>query len=116
MFDKYHPGYFGKTGMRQFHRTKQHSNLSVINLDKISSIISKKMLSNKQNYIVDTYKNCKTEQVNELPQINVSNFGFGKVLAKGKIPKFSYVVKAKKFSASAQQKILSAGGAIVVLP
>merc|ERR1712080_446301 len=41
-FDKYHPGYFGKVGMRNFHK---HSNLSVyccptVNLDKLWSLVS----------------------------------------------------------------------------
>merc|ERR1711970_583712 len=41
-FDKYHPGYFGKVGMRNFH---VHSNLvehhcPAINLDKLWSLLS----------------------------------------------------------------------------
>jgi len=39
-FDKYHPGYFGKVGMRNFH---VHPNISnnycpAINLDKVGAI------------------------------------------------------------------------------
>ena len=41
-FDKYHPGYFGKVGMRNFH---VHPNVSnnvcpAINLDKLWSLVS----------------------------------------------------------------------------
>jgi large subunit ribosomal protein L27Ae len=33
--DKYHPGYFGKVGMRYFHRTANQYWKPVINLDKV---------------------------------------------------------------------------------
>lgn len=36
--DKYHPGYFGKVGMRYFHKTKQQFWKPTINLDKVRSI------------------------------------------------------------------------------
>lgn len=34
--DKYHPGYFGKVGMRYFHKTQNKFWKPVINLDKVS--------------------------------------------------------------------------------
>lgn len=33
--DKYHPGYFGKVGMRYFHKTQQQFWKPTINLDKV---------------------------------------------------------------------------------
>jgi large subunit ribosomal protein L27Ae len=33
--DKYHPGYFGKVGMRYFHKQPNHFWKPVINLDKV---------------------------------------------------------------------------------
>merc|ERR1712000_357435 len=33
--DQYHPGYFGKVGMRYFHKQKNHFWKPVINLDKV---------------------------------------------------------------------------------
>ena len=33
--DKYHPGYFGKVGMRYFHKTNQQFWKPTINLDKV---------------------------------------------------------------------------------
>jgi ribosomal protein L15 len=33
--DKYHPGYFGKVGMRYFHKTQQKFWKPTINLDKV---------------------------------------------------------------------------------
>lgn len=34
--DKYHPGYFGKVGMRYFHKQQNQFWKPVINLDKVS--------------------------------------------------------------------------------
>ena len=36
--DKYHPGYFGKVGMRYFHKMKNPFWKPVVNLDKVCSI------------------------------------------------------------------------------
>lgn len=36
--DKYHPGYFGKVGMRYFHKTNQQFWKPTINLDKVRSL------------------------------------------------------------------------------
>lgn len=38
--DKYHPGYFGKVGMRYFHKLQNQFWKPVINLDKVSFIFS----------------------------------------------------------------------------
>jgi ribosomal protein L15 len=35
-----HPGYFGKVGMRHFHKTQQKYFCPIINLDKIWSLVS----------------------------------------------------------------------------
>merc|ERR1711877_38484 len=37
--DKYHPGYFGKVGMRYFHKQQNHFWKPVINLDKLWSLV-----------------------------------------------------------------------------
>lgn len=33
--DKYHPGYFGKVGMRHFHLLRNHDWKPVVNVDKV---------------------------------------------------------------------------------
>lgn len=38
--DKYHPGYFGKVGMRYFHKQQAHFWKPVINLDKVYLLLS----------------------------------------------------------------------------
>lgn len=38
--DKYHPGYFGKVGMRYFHKTQNQFHRPIINLDKLWTLVS----------------------------------------------------------------------------
>jgi len=40
MWDKYHPGYFGKVGMRYFHKLKNKFHMPTINTDKLNTLIS----------------------------------------------------------------------------
>lgn len=39
-FDKYHPGYFGKAGMRHFHYQKNQYFEPTVNLDKLWTLVS----------------------------------------------------------------------------
>eukprot|EP01084_Bolivina_argentea_P189992 326623_1 len=43
-FDKYHPGYFGKVGMRNFHWRKTLDWCPTINIDSIWTLVSKETL------------------------------------------------------------------------
>merc|ERR1712142_925279 len=38
-FDKYHPGYFGKVGMRHYHLLKHHYHCPIINGDTLWSLV-----------------------------------------------------------------------------
>merc|ERR1712060_595751 len=40
MWDKYHPGYFGKVGMRYFHKTQQKFFCPTINVEKLWTLVS----------------------------------------------------------------------------
>jgi large subunit ribosomal protein L27Ae len=52
LFDKYHPGYFGKKGMRQFHLNRNKLHCPEVNLDKLWTLVSeetrKKYETNKE--------------------------------------------------------------------
>ncbi|KAM7397153.1 hypothetical protein PAMP_020147 [Pampus punctatissimus] len=39
-FDKYHPGYFGKVGMRHYHLKRNTTHCPTINLDKLWTLVS----------------------------------------------------------------------------
>ena len=100
-FDKYHPGYFGKVGMREFHLKKNLYWKPQINIDKLWNLVPSEI---KQQ--AKTSKDALT--------IDVTKFGYHKVLGKGELPKIPIVVKAKFFSRIAEKRIKAAGGACVL--
>merc|ERR1711934_965468 len=40
LWNKWHPGYFGKKGMRVFHKNAHNQVCPVVNLDKVYSLLS----------------------------------------------------------------------------
>lgn len=101
LFDKYHPGYFGKVGMRYFHLNKNQYHCPIINLDKIWSLVGED-------------KRLEAKGQSKVPVIDVTQYGIFKVLGKGDLPDQPVVVKAKFFSSLAETKIRAAGGACVL--
>lgn len=70
-FDKYHPGYFGKVGMRRFHLTRNSQWSPIINVDKLWTLVpeeEKKGLSSESDVV---------------PVIDTLAAGYGKVLGTG---------------------------------
>lgn len=96
-FDRFHPGFFGKIGMRQFHYTRNKYHCPIVNLEKLWSLPAAE--ANGDN----------------VPVIDTLKAGFGKVLGKGAIPTKPVIVKARFFSKKAEQKIKAAGGACVLV-
>lgn len=81
--DKYHPGYFGKVGMRYFHKQQNHFWNPVVNLDKLWSLVPaesrEKYLSKKSGDVA--------------PVIDLLALGYSKVLGKGR-----YVPSIKNYT------------------
>ncbi|KAM7319368.1 60S ribosomal protein L27a-like [Alexandromys fortis] len=100
-FDKYHPVYFGKVGMRHYHLKRNQSFCPTVNLDKLWS--------------EQTRVNAAKNKTGVAPIIDVVRSGYYKVLAKGKLPKQPVIVKAKFFSRRAEEKIKGVGGACVLV-
>lgn len=54
-FDKFHPGHFGKVGMRHFHLLKQKYWAPVVNVEKLWSLVPKdvkaKALNNTEGLV-----------------------------------------------------------------
>ncbi len=101
LFDKYHPGYFGKVGMRYFHKSMNKYHCPVVNVDKLWSLVP------------ETVKE-KADGEKAAPLLDVTQHGFFKVLGKGELPGQAMVVKAKFFSKLAEKKIKEAGGAVIL--
>ncbi|CAF0932255.1 unnamed protein product [Rotaria sordida] len=104
LFDKYHPGYFGKVGQREFHKLKNRRWCPSVNLDRLWSLLSQRSQ--------EKYSQGETTVV---PVVNVVRSGYFKVLGKGVLPKQPLIIKAKFFSRRAEEKIKAAGGACVLL-
>ncbi|KAF0986864.1 hypothetical protein HZS_7760 [Henneguya salminicola] len=100
LFDKYHPGYFGKVGMRHFHLKKNPGFCPIINVDQLWSIVEKSGITREGN--------------NSIPLVNCVEAGFFKVLGRGNLPTKPIVVKAKFFSKLAEEKIKAAGGSCIL--
>ncbi|KAF2819588.1 hypothetical protein CC86DRAFT_306998 [Ophiobolus disseminans] len=99
--DKYHPGYFGKVGMRYFHKMQNGFWKPTINLDKLWSLVP----AEKR----DAYLAKKGDKA---PVLNVLDFGYAKVLGKGRLPEVPIIVRARYVSAEAEKKIKEAGGVV----
>ena len=99
-FDKYHPGYFGKVGMRHFHFQKNQYHNPSINVEKLWTLVSEQTKA----------KYAKSGEKDKVPVIDVTRAGFFKVLGGGQLPKQAVIVKAKFFTRQAEEKIKAAGG------
>jgi hypothetical protein len=70
-FDKYHPGYFGKVGMRRFHLTRNLQWRPIINVDKLWSLVPAEE------------KKGLRENSQVVPVIDILRHGYAKVLGNG---------------------------------
>ena len=100
MMDKYHPGYFGKVGMRHFNIRKNGYHCPVVNLDKLWSLAG------------GDAARAEAAKGGDAAVIDVTQHGYFKVLGKGPLPSIPVVVKAKFVSKLAEAKIKAAGGAV----
>lgn len=101
-FDKYHPGYFGKVGMRHFHLTRNAYYSNVVNVDKLWTLVPEEQRKNV------------TANSTEVPVIDTLAAGYTKVLGKGRLPQLPLIVKARWVSELAEKKIKEAGGVVKV--
>jgi large subunit ribosomal protein L27Ae len=101
MMDKYHPGYFGKVGMRHFNMRKNKYHCPVVNLDKLWSLAGG-----------DAARADAAKAGGEATVIDVTAHGAFKVLGKGQLPALPILVRARYVSKLAEKKIREAGGAV----
>lgn len=99
LMDKFHPGYFGKVGMRKYHLKNNLHHRPVCNVDKLWNLVP-----------AATLEEAKTRTDGKAPVIDCTKNGVFKVLGKGRLPKVAFVCKARYFSKLAEKKIKAAGG------
>merc|ERR1739838_405658 len=103
MMNKFHPGYYGKCGMRVFHLQRNWKFCPTVNTDKLWSLVSE-----------ETRKAAEKSK-DKAPVIDVTKSGYFKVLGKGELPKIPVIVKAKLFTKTAEKRIKAAGGVCVLI-
>jgi len=102
LLNKFHPGYFGKGGMRHFHLKRNQYFCPSVNIDKLWSLLSESTRLKAQ------------ASKDKAAVIDATKAGYFKILGKGTLPKIPLIVKAKLFSKLAEKKIKAAGGACVL--
>ena len=103
LFNKYHPGHFGRVGAKFFHLKKNQLYCPSMNIDKLWTLVSEV-----------TYKEAKEGKSEKKIVIDIGKAGYSKLLGKGELPKIPVVVKAKLFSKEAERKIKEVGGACIL--
>ena len=101
---KYHPGYFGKLGIRVYRLHKNRDYCEGVNLDKLWPMLSENA---RKNFL-------ESKDKTTAPVIDVTKAGFQKVLGRGRLPNVPIVVKAKFFSKTAERRIKAVGGACLL--
>lgn len=86
--------------MRHFHKQKNHYHMPIINLDKLWTLLG------------EAARLSAAKDSAKAAVIDVTKFGYFKVLGKGDLPKQPVVVRAKFISKLAEKKIKEVGGAV----
>ncbi|KAI3968731.1 hypothetical protein MKX01_028881 [Papaver californicum] len=81
LFDKYHPGYLGKVGMRYFHKLRNKFYCPIVNIGKLWSMVPEDV-------------KAKSKGTDKAPVIDVTQYGYFKVIGKGVFPDNGPVDKA----------------------
>eukprot|EP00961_Rhodomonas_salina_P022418 301272-Rhodomonas_salina.2 len=87
-FDKYHPGYFGKVGMRYFHYKKNPHHMPTINVDKLWS-----MRALPSQVGLEQRKEYAKKSDGTVPLLDVTAHGFFKVCSRS--PQILYALPHK---------------------
>jgi large subunit ribosomal protein L27Ae len=105
MMDKFHPGYFGKVGMRHFNLRKNGYHCPSVNLDKLWALVGGP----------DSEAVKKASSGGGAPVIDLTHYNIFKLLGKGQLPAKPVVVRAKFVSKRAEEKIRAVGGAVELI-
>lgn len=100
--DKYHPGYFGKVGMRKYHDLREPK--TTLNLEKLYSLFTPEV---REKLVSNSYGDVA-------PVLDLTSHGYQKLLGKGRIPEVPIIVQARYVSRQAEEKIKAAGGVVVI--
>ena len=89
--------------MRQTHLKRGKEICPTLNLDKLWGLVGEA-----------AFEAAKAPAKGQAPVIDLAQFGFFKLLGKGDLPKVPVIVKARYVSKGAEEKIVAAGGAVIL--
>ena len=95
-WDKYHPGYFGKLGMRHYHKKANPNWKPTLNLSQLAKFIPNA---------------ASVKKGGDLPVVDLLSKGYAKLLGNGIVPA-ACIVKARYVSKLAEKKLKAVGGAV----
>ncbi|OAF71110.1 60S ribosomal protein L27a [Intoshia linei] len=101
-FDKYHPGYFTKKGMRDFHIHPNRNWCKAINVEQLWGLLS---IEQREKY---------SKNIGKPIVIDIGEAGYQKLLGKGHLPPRPIVVKARYISKMAEYKLKENGGVCIL--
>ena len=104
LMDRFHPGYFGKVGMRYYNKQKNPLLCPSINVDQLWHLAGSEALAAAK----------ANKDAGKALCLDVTKKGFFKVLGKGDLPSVPLIVKSRFVSKGAEAKIKAAGGAVVL--
>ncbi|KAJ3209965.1 60S ribosomal protein L27A [Entophlyctis luteolus] len=102
--DKYHPGYFGKVGMRHFHYTQNKHHCPTLNVDRLWSLVP----------AADRHA-AEQAPTGPVPVIDLTRHNVTKLLGNGNLPKIPFIVKTRLISRKAELKVIRAGGKVELI-
>ena len=85
MMDKYHPGYFGKVGMRHFHLKRATEYCPALNLDQLWANLPEEVKTAAE----------QAKGTGKAPVVDLTSMGYFKLLGRGHIPAYPLVIKAR---------------------
>ena len=96
LMDKFHPGYFGKVGMRFFHYKKNPNMCPTVNLDQLHLLLTEEQRNSK-----------------ETPTIDLNQHGYFKLLGRGIVTR-AFNVKVRISSDKAKERLEKVGGSLTL--
>ena len=90
--------------MRRFHLLRNRQHCPPLNLEKLWSLVGE-----------DVFAAAKDAKDGKAPVIDITAYGYHKLMGNGSLPDVPVIVKAKFFTKLAEKKVKATGGACLLV-
>ena len=90
--------------MRYFHKSKSLFHCPTVNVEKLWSLVGE-----------DVFAAAKDAKDGKAPVIDITAYGYHKLMGNGSLPDVPVIVKAKFFTKLAEKKVKATGGACLLV-